>query len=75
MANQLDFQRLIQNYRLVLITPFEFIHQYMDFLQSSGAGQPLADVMNQQCQDLADCLVDILEESDDIIGDDDTNAI
>lgn len=49
MANQLDFQQLIQSYRLGFITSYEFIYQYMDFLWSLGAGQSLADVMNLEC--------------------------
>ena len=74
MANQLDFQQLIQNYRLGFITSYEFIYQYMDFLWSLGAGQPLADVMNLECRDLADYLVGILEGSGDLI-ENYTNAI
>ena len=74
MANQLDFQQLIQNYRLGFITSYEFIYQYMDFLWSLGVGQPLADVMNLECRDLADYLVGILEGSGDLI-ENYTNAI
>lgn len=36
MANQLDFQQLIQSYRLGFITSYELIYQYISIWIFSG---------------------------------------
>ena len=67
MAKQVDFPQLIQNYRLGLITSYEFIYHYMDFLWDFGAGQGLSNIMNQECSDLAEYLIGIIEGSGNLI--------
>ena len=63
MIEQPDFQTLILSYRTGFITSYEFIYKYMDFLNSLGVGQTLADIMHNECQDLAEYLIGILEGS------------